>query len=109
LDTTLHGWKLKKQTPYTVSDHATLRQQLDQVRRQGYAENVNESEIGLASIAAPIRDFRGNVVAALSVAGPIQRLDGASLRRFNRHVVEAAAAISRRLGWRDSPRQEGSG
>ena len=109
LDTTLHGWKLKKQTPYTVSDHATLRQQLDQVRRQGYAENVNESEIGLASIAAPIRDFRGNVVAALSVAGPIQRLDGASLRRFNRHVVEAAAAISRRLGWRDHPRQEGSG
>ena len=109
LDTTLHGWKLKKQTPYTVSDQATLRQQLDQVRRQGYAENVNESEIGLASIAAPIRDFRGNVVAALSVDGPIQRIDGASLRRYNRHVVEAAAAISRRLGWRDSPRQEGSG
>jgi DNA-binding IclR family transcriptional regulator len=109
LDATLHGWKLKKQTTYTVSDHTTLRRQLDQVRRQGYAENVNESEIGLASIAAPIRDFRGNVVAALSVAGPIQRLDGASLRRFNRHVVEAAAAISRRLGFRDSPRQEGSG
>ena len=105
----LQGWKLPKQTPYTVSDHIKLKKQLEQVRRQGYAENVNESEVGLASIAAPIRDFRGNVVAALSVAGPIQRLDGASLRRFNRHVVEAAAAISRRLGWRDSSRQEGSG
>ena len=109
LDDILHGWKLKKQTPYTVADHATLRRQLDQVRHEGYAENINESEIGLASIAAPIRDYRGVVVAALSVAGPIQRLDGASLRRFNRHVVEAAAAISRRLGWRDSPRKEGSG
>lgn len=109
LDAILLGWKLPKRTTHTVPDHAKLRAQLEQVRRQGYAENINESELGVASIAAPIRDFRGNVVAALSVAGPVQRLDGASLRRFNRHVIEAAAAISRRLGWRDSSRQEGSG
>ena len=46
--------------------------------------------------------------AAVSVAGPVQRLDGANLRRFTRHAVEAADAISRRLGWRD-PAREGSG
>ena len=55
--------------------------------------------MGVASVAAPIRDARGVVVAALSIAGPVQRLDGANLRRFMRPAVEAAAAISRRLGW----------
>ncbi len=48
------------------------------------------------------------MVAAVSVAGPVQRLDGANLRRFTRHAVEAGHAISRRLGWRD-PAREGSG
>jgi DNA-binding IclR family transcriptional regulator len=108
LDATISGWRLERATPYTISDHATLRAQLRQVRAQGWAENVNEFEVGVASIAAPIRDHRGIVVAALSVAGPVQRLDGANLRRFTRHAVEAAAAISRRLGYRDAT-QEGSG
>jgi DNA-binding IclR family transcriptional regulator len=101
LDEIMLGWRLPRKTPYTIADHESLRRQLAQVRVQGWAENVNESEIGVASVAAPIRDTRGNVVAALSVAGPVQRLDGANLRRFTRHAVEAAAAISRRLGWQE--------
>jgi DNA-binding IclR family transcriptional regulator len=108
LDEVLAGWRLPKKTPWTISDQATLRAQLRQIRKSGWAENVNESEVGVASIAAPIRDHLGIVVAALSVAGPVQRLDGANLRRFTRHVTEASAAISRRLGWRDSSTQEGS-
>jgi len=109
LDATLTGWRLPRKTPYTIADQGMLRAQLAQVRAQGWAENVNESEIGTASIAAPIRDARGRVVAALSIAGPVQRLDGANLRRFTRPAVEAAAAISRRLGWHDaSVRKEGT-
>jgi DNA-binding IclR family transcriptional regulator len=108
LDRTLLGWRLEHMTPYTITDHRTLRAHLRQVRSQGWAENVNEFEIGVASIAAPIRDHRGVVVAAVSVAGPVQRLDGANLRRFTRHAVEAGHAISRRLGWREHS-QEGSG
>jgi DNA-binding IclR family transcriptional regulator len=108
LDVILTGWKLEKHTPYTIADQATLRAHLVQVRTQGWAENVNEFEVGVASIAAPIRDHRGTVVAAVSVAGPVQRLDGANLRRFTRHAMEAGDAISRRLGWRD-PAREGSG
>jgi IclR family transcriptional regulator, KDG regulon repressor len=109
LDALLSGWRLPRKTPYTIADQATLRAQLVSIRSQGWAENVNESEIGTASIAAPIRDARGVVVAALSIAGPVQRLDGANLRRFTRPAVEAAAAISRRLGWNDTAtRKEGT-
>lgn len=100
LDTLLTGWRLPARTPYTIVTHAALRAELDAVRRQGWAENVNESEVGVASVAAPIRDAEG-VVAAVSVAGPVQRVEEATLRRHVRAVVEAAAAISRRLGWSD--------
>ena len=103
LDNVLQGWKLPRRTPYTVTDQRTLRTILETVRRQGWAENVSESELGVASIAAPIRNARGEVIAAVSVAGPVQRLGNESLRRFARPVVDAGVAISKRLGFRDDP------
>lgn len=101
LDATLRGWKLTRRTPYTVTDPRALRTNLEAIRRQGWAENVSESELGVASISAPIRNALGEVVAAVSVAGPVQRLGNDSLRRFARPVVDAGMAISRRLGYRD--------
>lgn len=109
LDVLLAGWRLPRKTQYTISDQATLRAQLQIVLGQGWAENVNESEVGVASIAAPIRDSRGVVVAALSIAGPLTRMEGATLRRYVRPVTEAAAAISRRMGYAESSnRKEGA-
>lgn len=101
LEQVMRGWTLSRHTPATITDPRALRSVLDHVRRQGWAENVNEAEIGAASIAAPVRNGRGEVVAAISVAGPAQRLGSDSLRRFARSVTEAGSAISRRLGYRD--------
>lgn len=106
LDRRLGGARLGRRTPYTITDPSVLRSELDRIRSRGWAENVNESEIGIASIAAPIRNASGEVIAALSVAGPVQRLDGDNLRRFARPVTECAAQISRNLGWGDAPRIE---
>jgi DNA-binding IclR family transcriptional regulator len=100
LDALLDGWVLESRTPYTITDHGALREALAEVRRRGWGENANEVEMGVASVGAPIRDASGAVVAALSVAGPAMRLDGGSLRRFAGVVVEAAEAVSRRLGYR---------
>jgi DNA-binding IclR family transcriptional regulator len=94
----LTGTRLVRRTPYTVTAVDDLRAELGRIRLRGWSENVNESEMGIASVGAPIRDRAGDVVAALSVAGPVQRLDGDNLRRFIRPVVEAAVQISRRLG-----------
>lgn len=99
----LDGWELSRKTPHTITDLDRLRQELDLVRQRGWAENVNEAEMGVASVAAPIRNGLGEVVAAVSVAGPLQRLTGDSLKRFARPTVEAGLAISRRLGYRDQP------
>ncbi|MDP4690364.1 MAG: IclR family transcriptional regulator [Candidatus Nanopelagicales bacterium] len=102
LEATLHGWRLERKTPYTITDPRALRSGLEEVRHRGWAENIGESELGAASIAAAIRDERGDVVAALSIVGPVQRLGSDSLRRFARPVVDASLAVSRRLGYRDA-------
>ena len=92
----LDGWQLANKTEATITDHRELRRELRRVRSQGYAINAHESEPGVVSVAAPIRDRSGTVVASISVAGPAQRMDP---RRDEviRLVVEAAAVASKRL------------
>lgn len=99
LDRLLDRWELPQRTPHTITNHAALRRDLLKTRRRGYAINQHESEIGVFSVAAPIRDIAGRVVAALSVAGPSQRMES-TLGEAARAVREAGAAASRRLGWR---------
>lgn len=102
LDRTLRGWKLSAKTPHTINRIDDLRKQLTVIQAQGWAENINEAEIGVGSVAAPVRNGFGQVVAAVSIAGPVQRLGSESLRRFARPCIEAGLAISRRLGYRDT-------
>lgn len=90
---------LTRYTPHSLTDPAALRAELDRVRAAGWAEAVNEREIGVASVAAPVRDARGGVVAALSVGAPVARFGAPQRRRVSRAVVEAGEAISRRLGF----------
>jgi IclR family transcriptional regulator, KDG regulon repressor len=100
LDARLAQWKPVAMTPHSITDARALRAELHLVTRRGWAENVEEGELGVASVGAPIRGMDGAVTASISVAGPIARIKGASLRRFSGPVVEAAQAISRRLGYR---------
>jgi DNA-binding IclR family transcriptional regulator len=86
-------------TPHTITDPGRLAAELARVRRRGWAEAVNEREIGVASIAAPIRDVTGAVVAAISIGVPLARCGVVALRRQAPVIVEAAEAASRRLGW----------
>ncbi len=89
-------------TPKTIIDVGQLMADLAQVRARGYALDDEETEIGLRAIAAPIRDHTGEVVAAISVAGPIQRMTKKVVLSHAPKVVAAAEAISARLG--HSPR-----
>lgn len=65
---------LEQQTPHTIADPAALQRELAQVARRGWAGTVDELEIGLTGVAAPVRGVTGDVVAALGVSGPSQRL-----------------------------------
>jgi IclR family transcriptional regulator, KDG regulon repressor len=95
----LAGRQLAALTPDTITDPARLSDELARVRARGWAEAVNEREIGVASIAAPVLNSRGEVVAAISIGAPLVRLGAAQRRRYARPVTEAGDAVSRRLGW----------
>lgn len=64
----------------------------------GWVESVGEREAGVASVSAPVRDVAGDVVAAVSVSGPIERTSRSPGRRYGDAVVEAAAAVEVALG-----------
>jgi IclR family transcriptional regulator, KDG regulon repressor len=92
--------RLTRKTPHTITTKQALLAELTKVRRQGYGENVFESEAGMVSIAAPIRGRTGRVVAAVSVAGHAEASDPEYLHPLIRPLVEAAGRISHALGWR---------
>jgi DNA-binding IclR family transcriptional regulator len=77
---------------------AVLERELATVREQGWASAVEEYELGLSALAAPVRDHDGTVVAAISVAGPSFRLTPADFPRLAPRLLQAAADFGRRLG-----------
>jgi DNA-binding IclR family transcriptional regulator len=87
-------------TPNTLTD-AALIAALDQIAEDGYALAVEEYEIGLNAAAAPIRDRKGAVVAALSVSGPSYRLERDALEALVPAVIAGADEISWRMGHTD--------
>lgn len=100
----LLGQPLARLTARTITDPGRLRVQLDETRALGHARTVDELEDGLSAIAAPVRQADGAVTAAISVAGPTFRLRASLLPQTTHLTVEAARAVSRRLGF-DERRQ----
>jgi IclR family transcriptional regulator, KDG regulon repressor len=86
-------------TPFTHTSAKPLLDELRLIRERGYAVDEQEHEIGVRCIAAPIRNHRGDVVAAISVAGPEYRMPetvhGSAMAA---QVCASARAISRALG-----------
>jgi DNA-binding IclR family transcriptional regulator len=89
---------LRQYSEHTITDPEQLRLELATIRQKGYAIDDEEFEAGLRCIAAPIRDHRGHVTAAISVAAPVQRMTKKNVQTTVPSVIAAAEAISRRLG-----------
>lgn len=85
-------------TPTTITDWSQLMNDLQIVRKRGFATNLEENDIGVNAAAAPIRDHNGDIVAALTLSGPAYRLPPEKLERISADLVIAAANASRDLG-----------
>lgn len=88
-------------TAKSLTQPELVQAELAKVRLQGYALDDEELEPGVRCVAAPVWDWQGRVVAALSIAAPSARLPDSALPDVAKHVREAAKAISRRLGWQE--------
>lgn len=85
--------RLPTLTDYSLTQRAELLVQLEEVRRDGYAHNSNESEVGVGSVSAAICDSAGRAVAGISVAVPLVRMPEERWSVLAAAVMRTAEAV----------------
>jgi len=102
----IQGKGLPKLCTNTITDPEDLKAELDRIRECDHAMSIEETDLGAWGVAAPIRDWKGQVAGAIGVAGPTLRYDEDKVQQ---HVVlcrQAAGKISSLLNASSGPKQE---
>ena len=101
--------ELPSYTPHTITDPQTLSEELDQVRRQGYAVTREERDIGAATVSAPVFGPGGKLLGAIGIAGPAGRFTQEAMTTWIPKVQWAARQLSARMGYRHANGADGDG
>lgn len=91
---------LNKFTLKTITDPHRFRESLKMIKEQGHAISIEEISVGVASVAAPVRDFSGKTIYAVTVIGPVHRMNAHDVFLINL-VNNAANELSKKLGYLD--------
>jgi len=92
---------LPRLTENTIIDKRELEKELNKIREQGFALDREENEKDVRCIAAPIRNYQGEVIAAISISSPIFRIDKNAQNNLKEALIEVSEKISKRLGYND--------
>jgi DNA-binding IclR family transcriptional regulator len=84
-----------------LTDAASLEEEFSRIREQGYAIDDEEIMDSLKCVAAPIRDQSGKVISAISLSGPISRMQGEHFQTAVTLVTKTAGEVSASLGYRE--------
>lgn len=91
---------LQKYTEYTITDPEELQKELEKVRRQGFAMDEQECELGLRCISIPLRDYSGCIIASMSIFGNVTDMNDERIQsEIYPALKEASDTISSRLGF----------
>ncbi|MFH0914848.1 MAG: IclR family transcriptional regulator [bacterium] len=90
---------LERRTEHTVLDRRELEQVLEQVRQEGVAFCLQEWQVGMCALAAPVFGPNGDIVAGLAIVAPSERFGPAEMRIYAAATRRTAAQISQRLGY----------
>jgi DNA-binding IclR family transcriptional regulator len=91
---------LEARTPQTITDNAAYREALDYTRQAGYALDLQENSMATCCVAAPIRDHRGEVVAAVSVSCPFFDFNEEKKQMIVKKLLQCVARISVKMGFK---------
>jgi DNA-binding IclR family transcriptional regulator len=86
-------------TSHTITCRQALLDELHRIRRQGYAMDYEEFEYNQCCIAAPIFDYRGEAIAAITVSGTCTQIERDRVPEVGHEVVLAARKVSERMGF----------
>lgn len=90
---------VKRYTALTLTRRKDIERDLEETRIRGYAVNRGEFRVGVAGVAAPVRDRTGGVVASIGVWGAEKAILGARREELAHVLIVAARDISRDLGF----------
>ena len=90
-----------KFTPNTISSMEELHKELIKVRRQGWAMDDEEYEPGHRCVGAPIYDYKGDIIAAISVGGDRHVLTDQRIEEVAQYMMRNAMEISEKLGYQE--------
>lgn len=99
----LRRFGLTARTPHTITDSKQFLDELAKTRERGFALDDEEQEEGVRCLAVPVRDASGQVVASLSVSGPVTRLNDEHVGAVTPELIECGAKLSTRLGYAGEP------
>jgi IclR family KDG regulon transcriptional repressor len=85
--------------PNSITDPVLFKKHLTLIRSQGYAICMDELYEGVASIGVPVRDYTGEVVAAVSIVGPTERIRNSNIQHAVKMLKQAGCEISGKLGY----------
>lgn len=91
---------MKKITPNTLDTMVKLKEALADIRQKGVAYDLEEIELGLRCVAAPIRNHKGEIIAGISLSGPAGRMPDERMAELSKDVIAAGRRISAKLGYR---------
>jgi DNA-binding IclR family transcriptional regulator len=95
---------LDRLTENTIVDPDAMRGQLEEIRTKGYGYTIEELEVGLNAVGAPIYASGGSVLGAVSVSGPSFRILPESIDDLGQLTSRFGSDISRRFGFYDANR-----
>jgi IclR family KDG regulon transcriptional repressor len=93
--------KLERYTLNTITDFGQLKKHLSTIRKEGVAYDYEECYAGVSGVGAQLKNGEGTVVGAISLYGPITRLDKKKMKEDAPLVKDCALNISRKLGYQD--------
>lgn len=99
LEEVLYGYEFERFTPNTFTSKAEFVRYLHQVRKQGWAMDDEEYELGHRCIAAPVFDYRGDAIAAIGVSGTAESISDERVDDIARQVKLAAGRLSAHMGY----------
>jgi DNA-binding IclR family transcriptional regulator len=88
-----------KFTNNTITSMESLKKEIAQVRKLGYALDNEECEEGVKCVAVPVRNYSGEVTAGISLSAPVTRLDKARTEQIIQYLKNIGAEASKELGW----------
>jgi DNA-binding IclR family transcriptional regulator len=99
LEEVLKGIKFESFTPNTITSIDKLKEAINKARELGYGIDNQEYILDLVSVAAPVKNSRGRVIACISIVAPALRTNEAKIKELGEKVKETAEKISQSMGY----------